>query len=71
MHGRAMQYKHTHYSAVLGKSGKGRQSTMCRVFPIYHVAHMRMRIKRCKRMASLCNRMGDITGGTSLIHLKV
>ena len=51
MHGRAMQCKHTHYGAVLGKSGEGRQSTMCRVFPIYHVAHMRTRIKRCKRMA--------------------
>ena len=42
-----------------------------RVFPIFHVAHMRMRIKHCKHMASLYKHMGDITGGISLLSLKV
>ena len=61
MHDRAIQCKHTHYSAVLNKVGKGRQRNMWRLFPIFHIAHMR--IKHCKRMASLYKHMGNITGG--------
>ena len=39
MHGRAIQCKHTHNSAVLSEAGKGRQSNKWRVFPVFHVAH--------------------------------
>ena len=58
MDDRAIQCKHTHYSAGLSKLGKGRQSNM---FPVFHIVHMHMHVKHCKRMVSLSKHMGDIT----------